>query len=193
MKPSIKSILLESIAVQQAILMDNGLLQVVEGVVNQIVTTYQQEGKVLFCGNGGSAAEAQHLAAELSGKFYQERKALFAEALHVNSSFLTAVANDYGYEAVFERAVEAMGRKGDVLVAISTSGNSKNILKAINKAHELGLKVVGLTGQSGGKMNGNCDFMLKIPSNDTARIQEMQLIIGHIICALVETQLFGSK
>lgn len=193
MKPSIKSILLESIAVQQAILMDNGLLQVVEGVVNQIVTTYQQDGKVLFCGNGGSAAEAQHLAAELSGKFYQERKALFAEALHVNSSFLTAVANDYGYDAVFERAVEAMGRKGDVLVAISTSGNSKNILKAINKAHELGLKVVGLTGQSGGKMNGNCDFMLKIPSNDTARIQEMQLVIGHIICALVEAHLFGSK
>lgn len=190
MKPAIKSILLDSISMKQTMLHDDSLLTVVEGVVNQIVATFEQGGKVLFCGNGGSAADAQHLAAELSGRFYLNRKALFAEALHVNSSFVTAVSNDYGFEAVFERAVEAMGRPGDLLFALSTSGNSTNVLRAIEKAHEIGMKVVGMTGAEGGKMNGRCDFIIKVPSTDTPRIQEGQVLVGHAICALVERQLF---
>jgi len=187
----IKSALLDGIALKQNMLHDERLLVIVQGVVNQVVATFESGGKVLFCGNGGSAGDAQHLAAELSGRFYLNRKALFAEALHVNTSFLTAVGNDYGYEAVYERAVEAMGRPGDLLFAISTSGNSANILKAIAKAKEIGMKVVGMTGQTGGKMNGHCDFVLKIPSQDTPRIQEGQLALGHIICALVEKQIFS--
>jgi D-sedoheptulose 7-phosphate isomerase len=190
MKPAIKSILLDSIAMKQTMLHDDSLLTVVEGIVNQIVATIEQGGKVLFCGNGGSAADAQHLAAELSGRFYLNRKALFAEALHVNSSFVTAVSNDYGFEAVFERAVEAMGRPGDLLVALSTSGNSTNVLRAIEKAHEIGMKVVGMTGAEGGKMDGRCDFIIKVPSTDTPRIQEGQVLVGHAICALVERQIF---
>lgn len=190
MKPAIKSILLDSISMKQTMLHDDSLLTVVEGVVNQIVATIEQGGKVLFCGNGGSAADAQHLAAELSGRFYLNRKALFAEALHVNSSFVTAVGNDYGFEAVFERAVEAMGRPGDLLVALSTSGNSTNVLRAIEKAHEIGMKVVGMTGAEGGKMDGRCDFIIKVPSTDTPRIQEGQVLVGHAICALVERQIF---
>lgn len=190
MKAAIKSMLLDSISMKQAMLHDDRLLTIVQGVVNQVVETFNAGGKVLFCGNGGSAADAQHLAAELSGRFYQNRKALFAEALHVNSSFVTAVGNDFGFEAVFERAVEAMGRPGDMLFALSTSGNSPNVLRAISKAHEVGMKVVGMTGESGGKMDGQCDFFLKIPSNDTPRIQEGQVVLGHAICALVEKQLF---
>jgi D-sedoheptulose 7-phosphate isomerase len=187
----IKSALLDSIAMKQTMLHDEKLLNIVQGVVNQMVETFNNDGKVLFCGNGGSAADAQHLAAELSGRFYKNRKALFAEALHVNTSFTTAVANDYGFDAVYLRAVEAMGRPGDLLVALSTSGNSANILKAIEKAHEIGMKVVGLTGAEGGKMNGNCDFFIKIPSTDTPRIQEGHLVLGHIICALVEKTIFS--
>ncbi len=190
MKPAIKSILLDSISMKQTMLHDDSLLTVVEGVVNQIVATFEKGGKVLFCGNGGSAADAQHLAAELSGRFYLNRKALFAEALHVNSSFVTAVSNDYGFEAVFERAVEAMGRPGDLLFALSTSGNSTNVLRAIEKAHEIGMKVVGMTGAAGGKMDGRCDFFIKVPSTDTPRIQEGQVLVGHAICALVERQIF---
>ncbi len=191
MKSAIKSMLLDSISMKQAMLHDDRLLTIVEGVVNQVVGTFEQGGKVLFCGNGGSAADAQHLAAELSGRFYKNRKALFAEALHVNSSFVTAVGNDYGFEAVFERAVEAMGRKGDLMFALSTSGNSPNVLRAIDKAHEIGMSVVGMTGAEGGKMDGRCDFFIKIPSTDTPRVQEGQVLVGHAICALVEKRIFG--
>jgi D-sedoheptulose 7-phosphate isomerase len=156
-----------------------------------MAATFQKGGKVLFCGNGGSAADAQHLAAELSGRFYLERKALFAEALHVNTSFITAVGNDYGFDAVYERAVEAMGREGDVLVALSTSGNSENVLRAIAQAKKGNMQVVGMTGKAGGKMNGLCDFHIKIPSTDTPRIQEGHLLIGHVVCGLVERRVFG--
>lgn len=190
MKTAIKSILLDSIAMKQSMLHDDGLLTIVQGVVNQVVDTFNAGGKVLFCGNGGSAADAQHLAAELSGRFYKNRKALFAEALHVNTSFVTAVGNDYGFDAVFERAVEAMGREGDLLIALSTSGNSPNILRAIAKAKAIGMKVVGITGVTGGRDEGNSIFFIKIPSMDTARIQEGQVLIGHAICALVERNMF---
>ena len=193
MKSFIKSAILDSISMKQAMLHDDRLLTIVQGVVNQIVATFNAGGKVLFCGNGGSAADAQHLAAELSGRFYQNRRALFAEALHVNSSFITAVGNDFGFDAVFERAVEAMGREGDLLFALSTSGNTTNVLRAIAKAKEIGMKVVGMTGATGGKMDGNCDFFIKIPSTDTPRVQEGQVLVGHVVCALVEGKIFGES
>lgn len=182
----------ESIAVKEAMLVDKDLLFTVGHVVEAVVLTYRNGGKVLFCGNGGSAADAQHLAAELSGRYYLDRKALFAEALHVNTSFLTAVGNDFGFDHVFARAVEAMGNKGDLLFALSTSGKSPNILKAIEKARLMGLRVVGMTGQAGSNMAGTCDFLIKIPAEDTARIQEGHIVIGHIICALAEEMIFQS-
>jgi D-sedoheptulose 7-phosphate isomerase len=159
-------------------------------VTDAIVNCYLNEGKVLFCGNGGSAADAQHLAAELSGRFYYDRAPLNAEALHVNTSFLTAVGNDYSFDEVYARMVYAAGKPGDILVALSTSGNSPNILKAAAAAREKGLIVVGMTGKSGGKLNPLCDLLLNIPSTDTPRIQESHITLGHIICELVESELF---
>lgn len=180
----------ESIAVKQTILADAGFLQKIEQAAQAMISTFRSDGKVLFCGNGGSAADAQHLAAELSGRFYTDRPPLYAEALHVNSSFVTAVANDYGYDDVFARMVEAAGRPGDVLAAFSTSGNSPNILKAIEKGKSQGMIIVGFTGAAGGKMAGLCDILLNVPSTDTPRIQESHILIGHIVCELVEREMF---
>ncbi len=180
----------ESIAVKQAICADEVFLQKIETAANMLVQTFQNNGKALFCGNGGSAADAQHIAAELSGRFYTDRPPLYAEALHVNSSYVTAVANDYGYEAVFARMVQAAGRTDDVLVAFSTSGNSPNILKAIEMAKEKGMKIIGFSGASGGKMARLCDVLLNVPSTDTPRIQEAHILIGHILCQYVEVTLF---
>lgn len=185
-----KTSIASSIAVKQAILDDDAFLQKIEHAAQAFLATFRNEGKVLFCGNGGSAADAQHLAAELSGRFYKDRPPLYAEALHVNSSYMTAVANDYGYDDVFARMVEAAGRRGDVLAAFSTSGNSPNILKAIEKAKHQGMLVVGFTGASGGKMAGLCDVLLNVPSADTPRIQEAHILIGHIICEIVEREMF---
>lgn len=148
-------------------------------------------GKVLFCGNGGSAADAQHLAAELSGRFYFDREPLFAEALHVNTSYLTAVANDYSFDEVFARLVRAKGRKGDVLVGISTSGNSRNVIMALEEANGLEMTTVGLTGEAGGRMGRLCKHLIAVPSSDTPRIQEAHVLLGHIICELVESSMFG--
>ncbi len=180
----------ESIAVKQAIYTDEIFLQKIETAANALVQTFLKNGKALFCGNGGSAADAQHIAAELSGRFYTDRPPLYAEALHVNSSYVTAVANDYGYEAVFARMVQAAGRADDVLVAFSTSGNSPNILKAIEMAKSKGMKIIGFTGSTGGKMAGLCDVLLNVPSTDTPRIQEAHILIGHILCQYVEVTLF---
>ena len=182
-----------SIAVKQAILKDEDFLQKIELAAQMLVKTFQNGGKTLFCGNGGSAADAQHLAAELSGRFYTDRPPLYAEALHVNASYVTAVANDYGYDAVFARMVQAAGHPGDVLVALSTSGNSPNILKAIEMAKEKGMIVIGLTGLPGGKMAALCDVLLNVPSSDTPRIQESHILIGHIICQYVEEVMFGER
>jgi len=146
--------------------------------------------KYFFCGNGGSAADAQHIAAELSGRFYFDREPLFAEALHVNTSYLTAVANDYSYDEVFSRLVKAKGRAGDILIGISTSGNSKNVIKAIEVANEIGMISVGMTGKTGGKMKDICKYLINVPSTDTPRIQEGHIMIGHIICEIVEKVLF---
>ncbi|MCL4109383.1 UNVERIFIED_CONTAM: hypothetical protein GTU68_033208 [Idotea baltica] len=156
-----------------------------------MVETFRQGGRVLFCGNGGSAGDAQHIAAELSGRFYLDRAPLDAEALHVNPSYVTAVANDYGYDAIFERATEAKGRPGDCLVGISTSGNSGNVLRALEKAKSIGMWTVGLTGQGGGKTTAWSDFLLAVPSTVTPRIQEAHILIGHMICEQVEYLMFG--
>jgi D-sedoheptulose 7-phosphate isomerase len=179
-----------SIDAKQAILDNPALLAQIGQFADLLTATFQQDGKVLFCGNGGSAGDAQHIAAELSGRFYKNRPPLYAEALHVNSSYLTAVANDFGYDEVYARMVQAAGRTGDVLVAISTSGNSPNILKAVEQARAAGMKVVGMTGDSGGKMRDLCDILINIPSSDTPRIQESHILVGHIICELVEAALF---
>jgi len=181
-----------SIAVKQAIIEDARLLDQIFSFSRLLEGTYRNGGKVLFCGNGGSAGDAQHLAAELSGRFYFNRAPLYAEALHVNSSYVTAVANDFGYEEVYARMVEASGRRGDVLVAISTSGNSPNIVKAAHRAKEIGMLVVGLTGLTGGKLEDQCDVLINIPSNDTPRIQESHILVGHIVCELVEKALFSA-
>jgi len=181
----------DSIEVKKRILDDRGLLETIKIVADEIIETFREGGKVLFCGNGGSTADAQHLAAELSGRFYFNRNPLFAEALHVNTSYLTAVANDYSYDEVFSRLVKAKGSKGDILISISTSGNSSNVIKAIEAANSLGMITIGLTGQTGGKMRAMCKYLIKIPSNDTARIQEAHIMIGHIICEIVEKELFG--
>ena len=162
----------------------------IQKIVTESVTAFQSDKKMLFCGNGGSASDAQHIAAELSGRFYSDRPPLYAEALHVNSSFMTAVANDYGYEATYARMVEAAGKKGDVLVGISTSGNSPNVVKAILKAKEIGMTTVGFTGKNGGEMRDICDIMICAPSDDTPRIQEAHILVGHIICQLIEQEMF---
>lgn len=179
-----------SIALKEQILTDHQLLQMVIDAADACVTALQNGGKVLFCGNGGSAADAQHLAAELSGRYYYDRPPLYAEALHVNSSYVTAVANDYSYDVVFSRMVEAAGRPGDILLALSTSGNSSNVLKAMQKARELGMKTIALTGEGGGKMKNEADFLLAVPGKDTPRIQESHILLGHIICEHIESKMF---
>jgi D-sedoheptulose 7-phosphate isomerase len=179
-----------SVAVKQAMLTDLDFQEKITTAAEALVRTFRQGGKVLFCGNGGSAADAQHIAAELSGRFYTDRPPLYAEALSVNSSYVTAVANDYGYEQVFSRMVEAAGRPGDVLVGISTSGNSGNVLKAIAQARQQGMYIIGMTGASGGAMAALCDVLLNAPSADTPRIQEAHILLGHIICQIVEKAVF---
>ncbi len=190
MKERIRKIIAKSIEVKASIETDAVMIATVEVIVNEIVSCYQNGGKVLFCGNGGSAADAQHLAAELSGRFYFDRQPLNAEALHVNSSFVTAVANDYGYDAIFARMIKAVGKSGDILIGLTTSGNSQNILNAFDVAKSLEMKTIGFTGVSGGKLKEKSDFLLNVPSSDTPRIQESHIMLGHIICELVEEKLF---
>ena len=176
---------------KRAVLADAAFMERVEAAAQLMIKSLRDGGKVHFCGNGGSAADAQHLAAELSGRFYLDRKSLPAEALHVNSSFMTAVANDYGFDKVYARMLQGCAHRGDVLFAISTSGNSANILEAVEMAKSLGVHVVALTGESGGKLRERCDILLNVPSHDTPRIQESHIMIGHIICEHIEKELFG--
>ena len=193
MVPHIKKQIATSIQIKQQILQDESLLKQIAAVADHCVLAFRLGHKVLFCGNGGSAADAQHLAAELSGRFYFDRPPLFAEALHVNSSFTTAVANDYSFEYIYSRMLHAVGRKGDVLFALSTSGNSPNIVQAVGAAKKLGISTVGLTGNTGGKLLDQCDFLIRIPSQDTPRIQECHMLVGHLICELIEAEIFGEK
>jgi len=191
MTDQIRNIIQASISVKQEVLANAAMHQTIAGCVDVIVTAFKNGNKVLFCGNGGSAADAQHLAAEFSGRFYVDREALPAEALHVNTSYITAVANDYSYDVVYSRMVKGIGRKGDVLVGLSTSGNSINIIKAFETAREKGMTTIGFTGTTGGKMKELSDFLINVPSTDTPRIQESHILLGHIVCQLVEEQYFG--
>ncbi len=190
---SIHDLIQASIEVKVKLLNDPAMQQTLQQVADVCIAAFRSDKKVLFCGNGGSAADAQHIAAELSGRFYTDRDPLYAEALHVNSSYMTAVANDYSYDVVYSRMVKACGRKGDILVAISTSGNSGNIIAAVNEAKKAGMITIGMTGETGGKMNGLCDYMLKSPSKDTPRIQETHILMGHILCQLIEEGLYPAK
>lgn len=166
------------------------IINTVLKVVKEIVSCYKNGGKILLCGNGGSAADAQHIAAELSGRFYFDRPSLAAEAIHVNTSYLTAVANDYSFSQVYARYVSGAGTPGDILIGISTSGNSENIINAFSAAKNKGMITVGLSGSTGGKMKNNVDFLIAIPSDDTPRIQESHILVGHILCELVEREMF---
>ncbi|HEX2534928.1 MAG TPA: D-sedoheptulose 7-phosphate isomerase [Chitinophagaceae bacterium] len=186
----IRQIIAASISVKQQVLEDAGLVERTAAIAQLMVTALQSGRRIYFCGNGGSAADAQHLAAEFSGRFYTDRKALPAEALHCNTSYLTAVANDYSYEIVYARLIDGIGQSGDVLVGLSTSGNSANVVRAFEAAREKGIATVGFTGMSGGAMKPLSDFLLNIPSTDTPRIQEAHMLLGHIICQLVEEAYF---
>lgn len=187
----IKQAIQNSIQLKQNILENSELLSKISQVSQELINAFKNDKKVLLCGNGGSAADAQHIAAELSGRFYFDREPLFAEALHVNTSYLTAVANDYSYDEVYSRLVKAKGRAGDILIGISTSGNSKNIIKAIELANQIGMITIGMTGETGGKMRDICKYLINVPSNITPRIQEAHIMIGHIICEIVEKELFN--
>jgi D-sedoheptulose 7-phosphate isomerase len=169
---------------------DSALLEMAERAAREISRALRAGGKILFAGNGGSAADAQHLSAELSGRFAYDRPPLFAEALHVNTSYLTAVANDYSFDEVYARLVHAFGRQGDVLVALSTSGNSPNVVRAVEAARGIGMVSVGMTGRTGGRMRDLCEILVAIPSDETARIQEVHMLIGHAICGIVEREMF---
>jgi D-sedoheptulose 7-phosphate isomerase len=186
----IKNIISASIETKQQLLSDENLLQTIEKVIETITAAFQGGKKIYFCGNGGSAADAQHLAAEFSGRFYIDRKALPAEALHCNTSYLTAVGNDYSFDDIYSRMIDGFGIPGDVLVGLSTSGNSKNIIKAFESAHQKQIVTVGFTGASGGRLKSLSDYLINIPSTDTPRIQESHILAGHIICQLVEEKIF---
>lgn len=190
MQEDIKKIIAASIAVKQRLLADDGLLKTAQNVVEVIVKAFKNGNRIYFAGNGGSAADAQHLAAEFSGRFYTDRHALPAEALHCNTSYLTAVANDYSYDEIYARLIEGIANKGDILVGLSTSGNSKNIVRAFETARKKAVMTIGFTGESGGKMKTLSDYLFNVPSGDTPRIQETHILLGHIVCELVERDYF---
>lgn len=189
-KDQIVNILEKSISVKQAIISNSELINSIQIVVSKVIEAFKNGNKVLFCGNGGSAADAQHLAAEFSGRFYTDRNPLPSEALHCNTSFITAVGNDYGYEYIYSRMMKGIGKEGDILIGLSTSGNSANIIKAFEVCREIGVTTIGMTGATGGLMKDLSDILINVPSTDTPRIQESHITIGHIICQLVEEKLF---
>jgi D-sedoheptulose 7-phosphate isomerase len=193
MKELIQHIISESISVKTELLQDHSMQQTIESIVTVITNSFTSGFKVQFCGNGGSAADAQHLAAEFSGRFYKNRRALPSDALHCNSSYLTAVANDYSYDEIYARLVDGTMVKGDVLIGITTSGNSGNIVKAFEAARAKDIVTIGFTGSNGGKLKALSDFLINVPSDITPRIQESHILIGHIICELVEKALFPEK
>jgi D-sedoheptulose 7-phosphate isomerase len=186
----IAKIINSNIFVKQALLNDKHLLSAIEAAANKIISCYKAGGKLLLCGNGGSAADAQHIAAEFSGRFYFDRPSLAAEAIHVNTSYLTSVANDYSFDEIYARYISGAGKSGDVLIAISTSGNSENIIRAITTARKYGMFTIALTGATGGKIKDISDLLINVPSTDTPRIQETHILIGHIICEIVEREMF---
>lgn len=186
----IKESIENSIKVKNDILKNEEILLKIEESYKTICKCFRNGNKILFCGNGGSAADAQHLSAELSGRFKIDREPLDAEALHVNTSYITAVANDYSYDEVFSRLVKAKGKRGDVLIGLSTSGNSRNVVKAFEVAKEKGMITIAFTGSKQNILEVISDIIIKVPSDDTANIQESHIMVGHIICGLVEKELF---
>jgi len=193
MRERIKEIISSSIYVKELIYNDPKLISTIESSTYEIIDCFNADCKVLLCGNGGSAADAQHIAAELSGRFYFDRDPLFAEALHVNTSYVTAVANDYGYDEIYARLVKAMGKGGDILIGFSTSGNSENILRAFKIAQEKNMTTILFSGESGGKIKTYSDHVINVPSTDTPRIQESHIMIGHIMCELIEDKIFKNE
>jgi D-sedoheptulose 7-phosphate isomerase len=191
MQKYIKLLIHNAIQIKKDIYSNPELIKTIEDVIDEIVECFENDGKVLFCGNGGSAADAQHLAAELTGRFNFDRNPLFAEALHVNTSYITAVANDLGYENTYARLVQGMGRKDDILIGLSTSGNSENVVKAFEMANSIGMQTIAMTGENGGKLKNICDYLINIPTSVTPRIQEAHILVGHIICELVEKKIFS--
>ena len=189
----IKEIITASVETKQKLLADEALLKTICDTIDLIVSAFKNGKSVYFCGNGGSAADAQHLAAEFSGRFYKNRNALPAEALHCNTSYLTAVANDYSFDDIYSRLIDGIGKTGDVLVGLSTSGNSNNIIKAFETAKKKGMITIGFTGESGGKLKSLSDHLINVPSTDTPRIQESHIMVGHIICQLVEAKYFDEQ
>lgn len=187
----VKSQIQASIDAKQLILQDAALLELIVKAADTIIQAYKNGKKTMFAGNGGSAADAQHLAGELVARFYFDRPGIPSIALTTDSSVLTAIGNDYGYEKLFSRQVQAMGTAGDVFIGLSTSGNSPNILSALDTCKEKGILSIGLTGMTGGKMAEKCDICIKVPSNDTPRIQESHILIGHILCCTIEQELFS--
>ncbi|MFX0082902.1 MAG: SIS domain-containing protein [Candidatus Hodarchaeota archaeon] len=188
MEDEIISILDDCIKVKRGI---KDLVPIISKISEEIITTYRNRKKVILFGNGGSAADAQHIAAEFVGKFYKDRESLPSLALHTNTSVLTATANDFGYDMVFERQVSSFVEQGDIAIGLSTSGNSPNVIKGLVKAKEKGAITIGFTGQKENEIEKIVDYCLKIPSIDTPRIQEGHITVGHIICYLVEKELFG--
>ena len=190
MQEHISDILNDSFDNLQKVISDKELILEIETITTKIIKAFKDGNKLLLCGNGGSASDAQHIAAELSGRFIKERKPLYAEALHVNSSYMTAVSNDYGFESTYSRMLEAIGKKGDVLIALSTSGNSENVVNAVKMANSLGMLSVGMSGATGGKIKDLCQHNIIIPSSNTARIQEAHILVGHIFCQIIEEKIF---
>ncbi len=181
----------KSIDVKQKLLDSQELMNLVQEVALKCVEVYKNGNKTLIAGNGGSAADAQHIAGEFVSRFYFDRPGLASIALTTDTSIITAIGNDYGYEKLFSRQVQANGVKGDIFIGISTSGNSANVIEALKECKEKGIITVGLTGEKGGKMSEMCDYCIRVPSNETPRVQEAHILIGHIICAVVEEAIFG--
>lgn len=192
MNQRIKDIFQESVNTKKRVIEDDNMINLVQTVSDVIVNAFTNGNKVYFCGNGGSAADAQHLAAELSGAFYnRNRAALPAEALHCNTSYLTAVANDFDFDTIYVRLVQSITNAGDVLIGMSTSGNSRNVIRAFEEARRKNVITIGMTGEAGGELKDLSDYLFNVPSNDTPRIQEAHMLIGHTICQLVEESIFG--
>lgn len=192
MQKIIKQLIQDSIDSKRQILENESILSTINQLIDVIVAAFKNGNSVYFCGNGGSAADAQHLAAEFSGRFYKDRKALPAEASHCNTSYLTAVGNDYSFDVIYSRLIQGIGKKGDILIGLSTSGNSKNIIQAFETAREKGMITVGFTGAAGGILKTVSDYLVNVPSADTPRIQESHILIGHIVCQLVEDIYFSA-
>lgn len=190
MVEKIKEIIENSIATKQELLNQS---EIVNKIVDVCVNALKNGNAIYWCGNGGSAADAQHLAAELSGRFYYDRDPLPSDALHCNTSYITAVGNDYHYDVIYSRLLKGLGKRGDVLIGLSTSGKSKNVVNAFNQARNMGITTIGFTGENSNSFESSCDFIMNAPSSDTPRIQECHMLIGHIVCELIESKIFPNE